>query len=479
MSAGIRSKDWIWYTVSVLLTPLVISLIGLTERQTLAVAGFSVILFGAIFFWRYRLAFSCFGITFLLALNLLDVPHLVEFAGLDIILFLIAMMTIIGFMEERFFFEFVIEKLLLVVGPHPRRIMVVMMVMASISAALVDEVTSILFMMAALLNLLGRSKVSPVPFVLMIVFATNIGSSATVVGNQVGVIIAMRSGLTFADFIRWATPISLVTLAYTIPVCLWIFRKPIADLKGVLTGRRGQEHIERIAKDKATTRTGIRQGAWVFSLVVLGLVFHHQIEYALGLQANTMLIGVALAGAGVALSISGAGARKLVETRVDWWTLAFFLMLFASVGTLKQQGVTGVIAQRVIEVSAGNIPVLITVFAWTSGALTAVMDNVLAVATYVPIISDVGAAGLQTFPLWWATLFGCTLMGNLTLIGSTANIVAVGLMERRQVGEITFAQWLTPGALVAIPTLIIANLLIIAQLGLMPHAVANAVVGGH
>ena len=99
MSAGIRSKDWIWYTVSVLLTPLVISLIGLTERQTLAVAGFSVILFGAIFFWRYRLAFSCFGITFLLALNLLDVPHLVEFAGLDIILFLIAMMTIIGFME--------------------------------------------------------------------------------------------------------------------------------------------------------------------------------------------------------------------------------------------------------------------------------------------------------------------------------------------------------------------------------------------
>src|SRR3989338_8485710 len=303
--ADVRPRDWLWYALSVLLTPLAISLIGLSPRQTLAVAGFSVILFGAIFFWRYRLAFLCFCITFLLALNLLDVPHLVEFAGLDIILFLIAIMTIIGFMEERFFFEFVIEKLLLVVGPHPRRIMVVMMVMASISAALVDEVTSILFMMAALLNLLGRSKVSPVPFVLMIVFATNIGSSATVVGNPVGVIIAMRSGLTFADFIRWATPISLVTLAYTIPVCLWIFRKDLDALKEILTGKRGAERIEHVVRDESVTKRGVRRSAWLFAAVVVGLVLHHSIEYWLGLGKNTMLLGVALLGAGMALAMSG------------------------------------------------------------------------------------------------------------------------------------------------------------------------------
>ena len=166
-----------------------------------------------------------------------------------------------------------------------------------------------------------------------------------------------------------------------------------------------------------------------------------------------------------------------MEKRVDWWTLAFFLMLFASVGTLKQTGVTTVIAQRILETSGGNIPLLVTVFAWSSGALTAVMDNVLAVATYVPIIQEVKAAGIQTFPLRWATLFGCTFLGNLTLIGSTANIVAVGLMERRKLGEITFAQWLRPGFLVAIPTLIVANLLILAQLGLMPHGVSGPI--GH
>lgn len=182
-----------------------------------------------------------------------------------------------------------------------------------------------------------------------------------------------------------------------------------------------------------------------------------------------MLLGVALFGAGTALAISGEKARDLVDRRVDWWTLAFFLFLFASVGTLKQTGVTAVIAQHIIAWSGGSVPVLTTMFAWASGALTAVMDNVLAVATFVPIVSDVAQSGLQTFPLWWAMLMGGTLMGNATLIGSTANIVAAGLLERRKVGEITFAQWLKPGLLVAIPALLLANALLLLQLPLMPR----------
>ena len=469
----LRGRTWLWYALGVLLTPLLASRLGLTPFQTLSVAGFSVVLFGAIFFWKYRVAFAFFGVALLLAANLLDVPHLIEFAGLDIILFLIAMMTIVGFLEEKMFFEFLIEKLLMVVGPHPKRIMVVMMVMAAVSAALVDEVTSILFMVAAMLNLLGRAKVNPVPFILMLVFTTNIGSSATVVGNPVGVIIALRSGLGFADFLRWATPISIVCLAVTIPICLKLFAKDIASLKGVLEGAHGKLMIERIVDEEheRVARRNVQQCAWLFGLTILGLVCHHQLEYLLGLPKNTMLLGVALLGAGAALALSRERARQLMEQRVDWWTLIFFLMLFASVGTLKQNGVTAVIAQRIIEFSGGNVPLLTTVFAWSCGFLSAVMDNVLAVATYVPIISDVAASGIQTFPLWWATLFGGTLLGNLTLIGSTANIVAVGLMERRGLGEITFGQWLKRGAVVAIPTLLIANLLLLAQLGMMPQAV--------
>ena len=463
-------RDWLWYCLGVILTPLLLACLGLTTAQTLAVGGFCVVLYGAIFFWRYRLAFACFGVALLLALGLLNVPHFIEFAGLDIVVFLVAMMTVIGFLEEQHFFEFVIDHLLRIVGPHPRRIMIVMMVMAAVSAALVDEVTSILFMVAAMLNLLKGSKLNPIPFILMLVFTTNIGSSATVVGNPVGVIIALRSGLTFLDFLRWATPISLLCLVVTIPICLALFAKDIAALKEVLAGKRGERTLEHRVEAEHVTRRGVRLSGWLFGGVVLGLVLHHPIEQLLHLPNNTMLLGIALMGAGMALAVSGDRARVLVEKRVDWWTLMFFLMLFASVGTLKQTGVTGVIAHRIIELSGGNLALLTTLFAWSSGLLTAVMDNVLAVATFVPVVSDVASMGVETFPLWWAMLMGGTLMGNATLIGSTANIVAAGVLERQKLGEITFAEWLKPGLLVALPTLLLATLMLLAQLPLMPHS---------
>jgi len=463
-----EKRDWFWYALCLIATPLLVARLGLTTQQALAVGGFCVILYGAIFFWKFRLAFACIGTFLLLACGLLDVPHLVEFAGLDIILFLIAMMTIIGFLEERQFFEFVIDRLLLAVGPHPKRIMVVMMAMAALSAALVDEVTSILFMVAAMLNLLGRARISPLPFIMMLVFTTNIGSSATVVGNPIGVIIALRSGLTFLDFIRWATPISLATLALTISICLRFFAKEIKGLKGVLEGKRGQRQLEQLVEAERASKRGIRLAGWLFAGVMAGLILHHPIEHWLHLPRNTMLLGVALLGAGIALAISGEKARVLIEKRVDWWTLAFFLLLFASVGTLKQTGVTAVLAERIIALSGGDIPILTTLFAWSSGLLTAIMDNVLAIATFIPIVGDAGAEGLSTFPLWWAMLLGGTLGGNATLIGSTANIVAAGVIERRELGAVTFAQWLKPGLLVAIATLLLATLLLLAQLPLMP-----------
>lgn len=479
-AAGTSSlKDWFWYAFGVIATPLLLGGLGLSTEQFLSVAGFCVILYGAIFFWKQRLSFACFGITLLLMLRLLDIPHLIEFAGLDIILFLIAMMIVIGFLEESHFFEAVIDRLLLVVGPHPRRIMIVMMVMAAVSASLVDEVTSILFMTAAMLNLLERSKVNPIPFVLMLVFTTNIGSSATVVGNPVGVIIALRSGLTFADFLRWAAPVSLVCLAVTVWLCLQIFSKDIHKLREVLSGRKGEKQIEHVAEELHVSKRRVRVAGWLFTGVVIGLVMHHPVEHWLDLPANTMLLGMALLGAGVALTISGEKSRDLVEKRVDWWTLAFFLLLFASVGTLKKTGVTGVIAKHIVDLSGGSLPVLSSLFVWSSGILTSIMDNVLAVATFVPIVSDVAKSGINTFPLWWSMLFGGTLMGNATLIGSTANIVAAGLLERRQMGTITFGQWLAPGLTVAIITTIVANLLVLAQLSIMPHMGPVAAAAGH
>ncbi|MEM3395504.1 MAG: SLC13 family permease, partial [Nitrososphaerota archaeon] len=173
---------------------------------------FSSIIMGALFYWRFRLAFTFLGIGILLGSGLLDVPHLIEFAGLDIIIFLIGMMIIIGFLEEKHFFEAILDRVMKYGKDSAKRTLFLIMFMAALSAALVDEVTSILFMTALVIHLSARLKVSPIPLIIMTVFATNIGSSATVVGNPVGVIVALRSGYGFSDFLRWAAPISITCL---------------------------------------------------------------------------------------------------------------------------------------------------------------------------------------------------------------------------------------------------------------------------
>lgn len=457
-------NNFISYFVSVVLTVVASSFLGLTLKQIMVVAGFSSILFGAIFFWRYRLAFAFFGVGALLTMGLIDVPHVIEFAGVDIILFLIGMMIVVGFLEENEFFEHLVDRLIVLVDMNGRMLLIVILVASFVFAALVDEVTSVLFMISAMLNIVSRYKLNPIPFIMMVVFTTNIGSSATVVGNPVGVMIALRSGLGFLDFLRWATPISIIALLVTIPICFLYFSKAINQLHQAMRSTKSVKVIKEILAEDTSTRKGILVSAILFSGVVLGLIFHSQIEHLFGLTKNTMLLGVALIGAAAALLLSRGNARALVEKRVDWWTLCFFLFLFASVGALKYQGITEVIARRILEVSANNLPVLMALCMWISGAMTAVMDNVLAVATFIPIIKDMGDMGVPIFPLWWSVLFGSTLLGNLTIIGSTANIVAVGMLERRKLGAIGFLEWLKAGVLVAIPTLLIAHLLLFLQL---------------
>ncbi|MEM2961198.1 MAG: SLC13 family permease, partial [Candidatus Bathyarchaeia archaeon] len=193
-------------------------LLGLNRIQIYSITIFSALILGTLFFWKFRVAIAFVSIAILLGTGLIDVSLLVEFAGLDIILFLVGMMTVIGFLEEHRFFEILINRMIRIVGSNANRLAVTFMIMAAFFAALVDEVTSILFMTSAVLHLAGRYRVNPIPYVMMLVFATNIGSSATVVGNPVGVMIALKAGLTFGDFLRWASPIAVLSLIATIPL---------------------------------------------------------------------------------------------------------------------------------------------------------------------------------------------------------------------------------------------------------------------
>jgi Na+/H+ antiporter NhaD/arsenite permease-like protein len=317
-------------------------------------------------------------------------------------------------------------------------------------------------MSAITLQITRRLALDPVPFIIMIVFSTNIGSSATVVGNPIGVMIALRGGLTFFDFLRWATPIAVAGLLLAIPLSFWYFARDIALFDHALRDKAGQ-----VIPIEAMPARDLLVSSVLFLGTIGGLVLHHQLESLLGLEKNTMLIGVAAFFAGIALLLDRDRARELVEKRVDWWTLTFFMLLFASAGTLRYVGVTRRIAEGFVAVTGGREGLLLAATTWGSGLLSAFMDNVLAVATLIPVVTDLQEMGAAVDTLWWGLLFGGTFLGNLTLIGSTANIVALGILERDEGIHISFLRWLKPGLVIAVPTLLLAHLLIALQAPLM------------
>ena len=461
-----KLKTPLLFAAIVLGASLFLAKTGFTRDQVMATSIFLIILCGTLFYWPFRVTFAFAGIAALLASKLLDVPHVIEHAGLDIILFLVGMMCLIGHLEEKHFFEYLIAKIVDRVGHHAYLLMGALMACATLSAALVDEVTSILFMMSTTFHLTRRYQVNPIPFLLMVVFATNVGSSATAVGNPIGVMIALRGKLSFIDFLRWASPISLISIAIMTVLCFLIFKKDIDHLgKQMKKEKKEEKEIAHVAFRKRDISI-----CWsLFLGIILLLIFHHAIEEWFGLDKNTMLLGTSLFAGAIAILLNSQNARDFFTRRVDWWTLTFFMALFASVGTLKYTGVTDRIAKEMISLAGGNPTFLLITFTSAISLLTGFMDNVLAVATFIPILSDIGKSGVFIYPFWWGMLFGGTLYGNLTVVGSTANIVAMGMLEKEYKQNISFMTWLKPGFIVSTVTIGIALLLIYLQIPLMPR----------
>jgi len=439
---------------------------GLNNTQILSIVVFSSIMLGAILFWRFRLAFGLIGMVILLGLSLTRISNIVESAGFDIILFLIGMMIVVSFLEERRFFEILINKIISLVGYNANLLVMVMLMLAALFAALVDEVTSILFVASTMIHLTVRFRVNPIPFIIMLVFATNIGSSATVIGNPVGVVIALKANLSFGEFARWASPISIISLFAMMLLVLRFFRRDINQLEVNIR----EQNINNLSYVDVLTvpRSDFLISVALFLGTILLLGLHNQIEGLLQLPKNTMLLGTSLGAGGVALILDRKKAREIIEKRIDWWTLSFFVTFFSAVATLSVTGVTNFLSLKLLSFTGLEMSRIFLGISLASGLLSSIMDNVLAVSIIIPVIKGLGSLGIFTFPLWWGVLFASTLFGNLTMIGSTANIVAIGMIERRKLGNINFLEWIKPGLIASVPPLAIALVLVYLQIPLMP-----------
>jgi Na+/H+ antiporter NhaD/arsenite permease-like protein len=460
-------------------------------RQLASITIFSMFIYGTLLFGEFRLAFAFGGIALLLAGNLLTVQRFTEAASLDVIIFLIGTFLVIGFLEESQFFEHVISGIMGMIGPRPQRLLLALMLMASICSALVGEVTAVLFMAGAMLHLTSKYRLNPVPFIIMLVFACNVGSAMSSVGNPIGVLIALKTGLSFVDFLKWAAPTALAVDVLTFVICRWWFADAFnAFSKAVMKdaaqaapdGKPAADATLEPSHGQSYTLCWVILGTLILLLVThgaserwLGRMFHAVRErlpdgtIVYGLKEGTMMVASALVMGCIVLLIRRDKAREMVERRIDWWTLAFFMMLFASVGTLEDTKVTETIAHRLTAAGASQT-FTIQIVGWATGWLSAFLDNVLAVATFMPVVHDIraGAGGPYPSSIYWFMLFGGTFMGNMTIIGSTANIIALGLLERRGHGTIGFGEWFKIGFIVSIASMLLAAVLLQLQSGMIP-----------
>ncbi|GAH65273.1 unnamed protein product, partial [marine sediment metagenome] len=262
----------------------------------------------------------------------------------------------VGLLRRSGFFRWLLAKALKISRFRPNILMLIILFMSGLMAALVDEVTSILFITALMLDLCDYYEVNPVNYIIAVVLATNIGSSWTVLGNPIGILIALRSGLTFEDFIQTAFPIGLISLASLMVIILLWQRNDLRLLGQKVESKiRANEEgfLDQWAKIK--DRKFFLGSAAIFVLVIIGLALHHRMELVLELEHNTLLVAIAILGAGIVMLWKRAQARELLMRDVDWWTLIFFMFLFAKAGCLKYVGLTDIIAASLYQLGRGSL----------------------------------------------------------------------------------------------------------------------------
>jgi len=416
----------------------------LNAQQSVACAVFIAIIFGTLFFWTFRLAIAFIGLAVLIFCGAMNIPQFVQSSSLEVILFLVGMMIVVGALRDLGFFSWIVQLIVAMPNLTGKKFIAVTAVASALLACAVDEVTSIIFVSTLIFQVCDRLKLNPTPYILIAVLCTNVGSAGTMMGNPVGIYIGTKASLTFGDFIVCAFPMMLVSLAVVCAFTMFWYRKQLREFDERLQARLAQG-----LSLAPTVKIPYKAGLTLLIMTTVAIASHHQLETIFNLGKNSVLLVAPLVCAGIVMICKPHRARHYVETEVDWWTLIFFMLLFAVAGTLEYTGVDQVMARGFSKICGTQITSLVPFIFSVSAIGSAFVDNVIFVAAFCPVIEQL-AINIKDMPLWWALLFGACFGGNITMIGSTANIVALGMLEKKSPNRMTFFQWFKIGFLCTI-----------------------------
>ncbi|MFI8517721.1 SLC13 family permease [Streptomyces sp. NPDC085481] len=399
--------------------------------------------------WVHRVAAALGGAALMLAIGATDdvaAFHSDE-TGIDwnVIFLLLGMMVIVGVLKRTGLFEYLAIWSVKRARARPFRVMTMLVVITAVASALLDNVTTVLLVAPVTLLVCDRLRLPAAPFLIAEVLASNIGGTATLVGDPPNIIIASRAGLTFNDFLVHLAPLCAVLIVVLVLLCRVMFAEHF-----VYDEKRAAELMELREREAISDPRLLAQGLGILALVVAGFVLHPVLHYEPSV--------VALLGAGLLVAISKVETDEVLG-EVEWPTLAFFAGLFVMVGALIETGVIGTLAGSLADAIGGAELGGSMLLLGGSAVLSGVVDNIPYVATMAPVtgrlVADMG--GDPDHVMWWALALGADLGGNATAIGASANVVVLGIAERNRT-PITFWQFTKYGLVVTAATVAVAAL---------------------
>lgn len=398
--------------------------------------------------WTHKLLAALGGAGVLLALGVVHTEDAFysHDTGVDwdVIFLLFGMMVIVGVLRRTGVFEFVAIWAAKRAEGSPLRVMILLTLITAFASAFLDNVTTVLLIAPVTLLVCDRLGINPVPFLIAEVMASNLGGTATLIGDPPNIIIASRSGLTFNDFLLHLAPLVVIELIVFTLVLPWLFKGSFA-----VDPDRVEDVMRLNEREAIEDRTLLIKSGLVLAAVLIGFVGHSflNIEPAV----------VALLGAGVLVLISGVATKDYMNS-VEWQTLLFFAGLFVMVGALVKTGVIGDLAERVGKATEGDALLATMLILVVSAVLSGVVDNIPYVATMSPVVQQLAqgvADPTQADALWWALAIGADFGGNATAVGASANVVVIGLALRAG-SPISFWEFTRKGIVMTAITIAVA-----------------------
>ena len=382
-----------------------------------------------------------------LSLNLEhNVKGVFEYVDFEVIFLLIGMMIIVNIASRSGVFKWLAINLLKLTKGHPKTVLFALAAFTAIASAFLDNVTTVVLMMPITFVIAKEFETDPVPFLITEVLASNIGGTATLIGDPPNIIIGTRAGLSFMNFVQELTPIVFLIFMLSIGVLIFLFRK------GLKTTPEKMEHVANLDNSKTITNKNLMiRSVITLGLVILGFVTHditHISAYVF-----------AVSGASFLLLFE---KPKEIYRDVEWLTIFFFIGLFIIIGGFEANGGIKFLADQLIVLTHGSLELATMVILWASGILSGIIDNIPYTATMAPLISELvnpanpNAMTGATHALWWALSLGACLGGNLTIIGAAANVLVSETSASRG-HKISFLRFMKYGALITFISLVLSS----------------------